>query len=135
MISKIKSFAVIILFFTSITLMLQPASAASIKWQPYGSGAFTLAKASGKKIFVFGMFDSCPWCHKMQSTTFTNATVVNLINSKYVPVKLHADIDTNTADKYGVVVVPTILILNSNGGVISKTEGYQTADEMISALE
>lgn len=135
MISKIKSLAVIILFFTSITLMLQPASAASIKWQPYGSNAFRQAKASGKQILVFGMYDSCPWCHKMQATTFRDNTLINLINSKYVPVKLHADIDTDTADKYQIIGVPTILILNSNGGVVSRTQGYQTADEMISALE
>lgn len=133
MLSKIKSSAVI-LFLTCATLMMQPAAAASIKWLPYGAGAFRLAKASGKQLFIFGMFDSCRWCHKMQTTTFTDETLVKLINSKYVPVKLHVDVDIVTADRYQIIGVPTILILNSNGGVVSKMEGYKTADEMISEL-
>ena len=135
MLSKFKAVTAAMLFLACTTLVLQPASAASINWVPYGPAAFKQAKASGKKLYVFGMLDSCHWCHKMQTTTFRDQALVTLINKKYVPVKLHVDVDTNTADQYQIMGVPTILILNSNGGVVRTLAGYKTADEMISALE
>lgn len=134
MLSTIKSFAAIILF-ACATLVVTPASAASINWMPFGSAAFKQSKESGKPVYVFGMSETCPWCHKMQTMTFTDQALIKLINSKFVPVKLDVDANPEIANRYGIIGIPTILILNSRGGVSSTIEGYKTASEMISALE
>jgi len=79
---------------------------------------------------LFAMSDTCPWCHKMSATTFSDETVVKLVNEHYYPVILHVNQDEASADKYQLDGVPTMIFFDLNGKIINSFSGYEDPQEM-----
>jgi thioredoxin-related protein len=67
------------------------------------------------------------------------AQVLGEIQSKYagqISVMYYSnDSDQRMFDKYGISVVPTIIIQNSSGSEIYRHEGAMSKDELVSTLK
>ena len=83
----------------------------------------------------------CVICQEMKLSTFVNAEVINLINSKFVNINI--DISSNDPttrelmDKYQVFAPPTFIFINVDGSFDEKGTivGYISDKKLISILE
>jgi thioredoxin-related protein len=103
------------------------------------------AKAENKYIFMDCYATWCGPCKKMEKTVFSNDTVSNYINSKFVAVKVqfdktdkdneqvkswYADADT-LKNKYKIAAIPRYLFFSSDGELVHSAEGFQETQDFI----
>ncbi|MCX6334303.1 MAG: DUF255 domain-containing protein [Bacteroidia bacterium] len=94
------------------------------------------AKAENKYLFIDCYTDWCGWCKVLDKNTFSNAKVAELMNAKFVSVKIDMEKDygINLAMKYRVNSFPTGLIFNSEGNLVYRLVGYQDPVPYIQSL-
>ena len=96
--------------------------------------AMAAAKKSGKIIFIDAYTDWCGPCKKMAATSFQDAAVAELFNSKFVNLKVEMEksVDGPTIAKtYRVAAYPTLLFINGDGKLVKSVVGFQTADQLL----
>lgn len=120
-----------ILLAVLLMMMTLTVHAAGVNWRSYSNDIFKQAKQENKEILLYGYTKQCPYCARMNHYTFTSNSVADAINKKYIAVKIDTGNETALADKYGMYIVPTILILNAQGGVLNSIYGYQEPSELL----
>ncbi len=73
------------------------------------------------------------WCGPCKMMTPILEEVANTYASKLAVGKLDVDQNPNTAQKYGIMSIPT-LVLFQNGRVLRQIVGYQSKAQLISQL-
>jgi thiol-disulfide isomerase/thioredoxin len=111
-----------------------PASAAGLTWVTSFAEGSKTAAAEKKPMMVDFYTDWCGWCKKLDEETYTDATVVEK-SREFVCVKVDAEKDKPTADKYKVEGFPTILFLDSSGAKIHEVVGYEAAGEFAADMD
>ena len=75
-----------------------------VDWYPWGDEAFAKAKAENKAIFISIGYSSCHWCHVMEETVFENQECADILNDKFVCIKIdreeRPDIDKHYQEVY-----------------------------------
>lgn len=91
-----------------------------------------LAKKQHRLIFVDAYAVWCGPCRDLKTKTFRNSKVASYFNSHFVNVSLDMEKGEGLkfAEKYEVDSYPTLLLINGDGNVVSKSEGFFTADEL-----
>ncbi len=92
MIKRAKYIAIII-FLTVAGLKLQAQTenaAGKIHWYSFEDGA-KLNAQTHKKVFIDIFTDWCGWCKELDRSTFTNPSIVKLMNDNFIAVKLNAE--------------------------------------------
>jgi thiol:disulfide interchange protein len=126
---------------------VEPAPAASvpltagIEWIDYGTG-LEKAGAEGKPVLLNFFADWCPYCKKMDRSTFRDPAVVEFLDG-FVPVRIdsegtesvHGYRGTDLAVRFGVATLPTLVLLDSRGNEISRSRGYHDARRLVTWLE
>jgi thioredoxin-related protein len=108
-------------------------SASGIKWYGYKEG-MTLAKKQNKRVYLHFYTDWCEYCKEMQSTTFRNASVVKMLNTDFVAIRVDTTKNHKVAAKYNIRPVPDNWFLSSNGGKIRNFLGYYEPDQFVTVL-
>lgn len=80
-------------------------------------------------IFIEVTGNNCFYCKKMNLTTLSNSTVVNLISKNFISLKLDSIRDREIAMSLGVRLLPTFIIADPQGSVISSIEGFSPTEE------
>lgn len=70
---------------------LQHASHQKIDWYSWSEKPFARARAEGKPIFMSSGAIWCHWCHVMAKECFYDEEIVNLLNEKFICIKLDRD--------------------------------------------
>ena len=95
------------------------------------------AKGEGKLFFVDFYASWCTPCKWMEESTFRDPEVVEVMSSKYVPYKV--DIDNQEGyklkQKYGVKLLPTLLIFNKDGELVERIEETLDARKLSTLLK
>lgn len=110
---------------------------ASIRFESINlDNALIKAKSEKKLVFVDAYATWCGPC-KVMDKVFEQNHVSDYFNDNYVNVKI--DMDGPQGDlllkKYGVVWLPTLLILNSEGEMVSKIDKLVSGEELISLAQ
>ena len=79
------------LLFVSLIAAFVMQGKAQVVWQTIEDAAKTEVKTNQKLFFVDFYTSWCGWCKKMDKETFTNETVVRLMNKYFVAVKFDAE--------------------------------------------
>jgi thiol:disulfide interchange protein len=109
-------------WYYSATATVAPASA--VAWRSDLAAALAEARAAHKGVFVDFSASWCPPCIAMKHEVWPNAEVARAINAGYVPVAVDADQNNGLSDRYQVENIPTVLILDADGRVVKRNEGY-----------
>jgi thiol:disulfide interchange protein len=122
-----KTLAMLLLAASSL-VSAQPV--ADVKWEHSLPAAQALAAKEGKPIFMDVYTDWCGWCTKLRESTFPSPEARAAL-AGVVPLSLRTqDLQGNSTDefgvqdKYGVKVYPTLLMLNADGRLRARHEGY-----------
>ncbi|MBI1827525.1 MAG: thioredoxin fold domain-containing protein [Planctomycetes bacterium] len=95
--------------------------------------AMAQAHAANKNVVVDFYLEECPPCKAMDRVVFPNEDVRKAL-CEFVPVRLNGVTNLEIAQKYQVFATPTYLVLNVNGDVLARTEGFIPAGEFIAFL-
>jgi thioredoxin-related protein len=88
-----KSLLFILSFFAIVTVNGQVTNAdkkTEVKWLTIQE-AEKLNNQSPRPIFIDTYTDWCGWCKKMDSDTFTDPVIAEILNNKFYPVKFDAE--------------------------------------------
>src|ERR687894_1710299 len=68
-----------------------------VEWLPWGDEALRRARDEDKPILVSIGYSACHWCHVMERESFEDARVAQVMNERFVCVKVdreeHPDVD------------------------------------------
>jgi uncharacterized protein len=118
------------------TLATSPLSAAeSITWSGWNEEMF--ARAAAEERFVVLDLEAvwCHWCHVMEQTTYSDPAVIDLLASKYIPVRVDQDANPDLSNRYGDWGWPATIVFNSDGTEIAKIRGYIEPERMQALLK
>lgn len=59
-----------------------------VDWYPWGEEALARARAENKPIFLSVGYSACHWCHVMERESFENPAMAELMNDRFVNVKV-----------------------------------------------
>ncbi len=113
----------------------------SIRWMDFDAG-MERARGEGKPILATFVTDWCPYCSKMNTKTWRASAVAERLE-ELVPVRVDVEERTGTgstpgaalAARYGVHGYPAQLLLDPDGRVVSRFDGYQSPPELLAWLD
>src|SRR3954462_15119729 len=59
-----------------------------VHWMPWGTEAFEKARHENKPILLSIGYSACHWCHVMAHESFEDAVTADLMNQRFVSIKL-----------------------------------------------
>lgn len=109
-------------------------TAESIHWREWGEEAFRSAREEGKAILLTLTATWCHWCHVMDQTSYSHPQVIELVNSKFIPVRVDVDQRPDISRRYNQGGFPSIAFLDAQGQLITGRV-YTPPEEMVQILE
>jgi len=110
------------------------APVSAIAWRTGFDGALAEARSANKRVLVNFSADWCPPCVAMKHDVWPHPAVAGAINAGYVALLVDADRDTVLAARYEVAAIPTLLVLDADGRVLKRNNGYLSRSGMIRFL-
>ena len=83
-----------------------------VDWYPWGEEAFAKAKAENKLVLVSIGYSSCHWCHVMERESFENDSIAQLMNERYVCIK----VDREERPDVDQVYMTAVQLMTGRGG-------------------
>ena len=106
----------------------------SIQWQPWDEKAFSDAEAESKPVLLTLTATWCHWCHVMDQTSYSDNRVIDMVNEKFIPVRVDVDQRPDISLRYNQGGFPSIALLDSQARLITGRV-YTPPDEMAQLLE
>src|SRR5258708_6485553 len=77
-----------------------PAPGHGVAWQGWTKETFDRARAQKRYLLVDCSAEWCHWCHVMDDTTYQDPRVLEVIERRFVPVKVDIDARPDLAERY-----------------------------------
>ena len=105
-----------------------------IAWRDWNEEAFEAAKAEGKAVLLTLGATWCHWCHVMDQTSYSDQRVIELVNSRFIPVRVDVDQRPDISLRYNQGGFPSVAFLTGSGEFLAGRP-YTPPDEMVALLE
>ncbi len=96
--------------------------------------ALIKAQAQDKLVFLDFYAEWCGACREMDKTTFADAAVAELLERRYVFLKVDTDAYPVVGKYFAVVGLPTAIVLSGSGEIIYRHTGPMDAQRFLQAL-
>ena len=109
-----------------------------INWMEWGEEAFEKAAKEKKPILldIHGVW--CHWCHVMDSNTYSEPEVIEIVNRDFVSIKVDTDKRPDVNKRYNMGGWPSTVFLTPTGQIITGTTYVppdMLKDTMLTVLE
>ena len=104
-----------------------------IDWLHSYSEAVRLASTSDRSAIVEFYTDWCPWCRRLEDSTFMASSVIAMTD-KYVFARVNAELDTALATQFGVSSYPTVILFDKAGNEVGRIVGYVPPDRFVKTM-
>ena len=83
-----------------------------VDWRPWGPQAFEEARALDRPVFLSVGYATCHWCHVMEEESFEAPDIAEILNSKFIPVK----VDREERPDVDAIYMQAVQMLTDHGG-------------------
>jgi uncharacterized protein YyaL (SSP411 family) len=83
-----------------------------VDWYPWGDEAFAKARAEDKPILLSVGYAACHWCHVMEHESFENSATAQVMNERFVSVK----VDREERPDVDALYMDAVVALTGRGG-------------------
>ncbi len=83
-----------------------------VDWRPWGEEAFAEARDRGRPVFLSVGYSTCHWCHVMEEESFEDLEIAEVLNRRFVPVK----VDREERPDVDAVYMAAVQALTGGGG-------------------
>jgi hypothetical protein len=83
-----------------------------VDWLPWGAEALARARARDAPLFVSIGYAACHWCHVMERESFTDETIAELMNERFVCVK----VDREERPDLDGIYMQAVQLMTGHGG-------------------
>jgi uncharacterized protein YyaL (SSP411 family) len=111
----------------------RPNRAGEIGWRQWAPEAFEQAQREDKPILLGISAVWCHWCHVMDETSYSEPDIIELINDRFVPVRVDNDQRPDINARYNMGGWPTTAFLTPAGEVLAGMT-YIPPDQMREVL-
>jgi uncharacterized protein YyaL (SSP411 family) len=91
---------------------LQQHAENPVDWYPWGEEALGRAKEEDRPIFLSIGYSACHWCHVMERESFANPKIAELMNERFVNVK----VDREERPDVDALYMDAAVAINHSGG-------------------
>jgi thiol:disulfide interchange protein DsbD len=117
---------------------LIPSEKNSPAWQDFSEEKYEAALANNKKILIDFYADWCIPCKELDALTFSDPRVIEETNDYAVfKVDMTQTMSEETEqirNKFDIVGMPTVLLINTKGDEVKRLTGFVDADEFLDIL-
>jgi len=110
-----------------------------VQWRTDFTAAAIEAQKQNKPLFITISTEWCGPCREMHRTTLHEPSVVELLNSRCVPLLLDGDKEKERMNQWRISEYPTTMIVGTSGAVktqvLERLVGKMSAAELRSALQ
>jgi uncharacterized protein len=124
-----------VILLAGILLFYRDVSAHEIEWQPWSDSVFAKAKQEGRFVLLDLGTGWCHWCHVMEELTYRDPAVIELIQKRYIAVRVDADSRPDLSNRYEDYGWPATIVFGEDGAEIVKRQGYIPPQPMASMLQ
>ncbi|MCZ2342555.1 MAG: thioredoxin family protein [Bacteroidales bacterium] len=116
----------------ALTLFSSPTFAQNptVNWRSDYNSARKEAVESGKPMLVEIGTENCFYCKKMQATTLQDAGIVELLNSRFIPLKVDANAEPALVQALRIQMYPTTVLAGPDGKIHGFLQGYVSAEQL-----
>ena len=141
--NRVKGFRIFKIAFSLLILAIAiyafiPEEKNSVDWKPYAEGVIP-EKIETSGVIIDFYADWCIPCKELDVYTFSDSKVIEASKNFYT---FKADMTKSLSDevealrnKYKIVGVPTVLILDSEGKEVKRITGFVNADEFYEIIK
>lgn len=142
--NNIKGFLIFKTLFSILIIavaayMLWPVDRKSPEWIYYDETMYEDAMQNGDKIFLDFYADWCIPCKELDALTFSDERVIKELSTfKTFKVDMTQSLSEETEklrDKFEIVGMPTLIVINSYGEEVKRITGFMNADEFLKTIE
>jgi tetratricopeptide (TPR) repeat protein len=108
-------------------VLAAPAAGQEVRWRTDYASARKEAADKGLPLVVDFGTRNCFWCHKLDENTFSDAAVAQVMNEKYVPLKIDGERDHALVQALRITAYPTVILAAPDGKILGTVEGFQDA--------
>ncbi len=142
--NKILGFRIFKIVFSVLIMAIavyaiSPTDQNSVEWTPYSDEALTQLNDKHRGVIIDFYADWCIPCKELDALTFTDQRVIDESKSF---ITLKADMTKSLApevemlrEKYNILGVPTVLIIDNSGVERQRITGFVNADEFLELMK
>ena len=114
--------------------MTESEHASPIPWREWNESAFADARSEEKPVLLTLGATWCHWCHVMDEKAYSDERVIELVKSRFIPVRVDVDQRPDISLRYNQGGFPSVAFLTGTGEFLAGRP-YTPPDEMVALLE
>jgi uncharacterized protein YyaL (SSP411 family) len=107
----------------------------NIVWRPWSDAVLAEAASNHKLVLMDLEAGWCHWCHVMDTVTYADPAVIDLIGRDYIAVRVDQDSRPDLANRYEDYGWPATVIFKWDGSELAKRQGYIPPKPMAAMLK